>query len=103
MSQIKTINAASFREWFEKNVSKEDCEYICDEAADSFLYEDFGSEADFYDLFEEEIWVIVLEGERSLADVFDDWALGCLCWFRYAMVNEAANRLARERPKSIAA
>jgi hypothetical protein len=100
--QASTITADSFVEWFEENVSDEECEAIGEQGVDCDLFDDYGGVEDFYDRFDEELWEIVLENEKSLAWAFeDDCDLCCLDGFKAAMVLRAADNLAAERFASI--
>lgn len=97
MSQNKAINAASFREWFNQNLSEETRLQIHKHGATPQLFQDYGSEAVVYDRFTEEVWEIAMQGESSLASALGNSDLGCLTWLRAALVRKASDKLAAER------
>ncbi len=97
MSQNKAINAASFREWFNQNLSDETRLQIHKHGATPQLFQGYGGEAVLYDRFTEEVWEIVMQGESSLTSALGHGDLGCLAWLRSAMVLKASDKLAAER------
>jgi hypothetical protein len=97
MSQNKAINAASFREWFNQNLTEETRLQVHKHGATPQLFHDYGGESALYDRFTEEVWEIVMQGESSLTSALGNDDLGCLAWLRSAMVFKASDKLATER------
>lgn len=98
MSDKLIIRAKSFRAWFKRHYSKDDCRCICEYGAHMgvhgliYYYETNA----MYDRFEEEIWNIVLAGGGTVANYIDKDHLSDCVQFKNAMVWAAAETLAAE-------
>lgn len=96
-SPASTITADSFEEWFEENVSDEDCQKFVDEGVDWDFFDAHGGTAPLYDRFEDELIDMALGGHHSFADVLDDTFLCSPDGLRFGIVLRAAELLAAER------
>lgn len=96
-SPASTITADSFQEWFEENVSDEDCQKFVDEGVDWDFFDARGGVCPLYDRFEDELTDIALGGHRSFADVLDDIYLCSADGLELGILLRAAELLAAER------
>lgn len=99
MSQKRIIRAKSFRAWFNRHYSQDDCrcirEYGASYGPPGLIY--YSETSAFYDRFEEEVWQLALAGDLTVAGLRDKEALSDPVRFKNAMVWAAAETLAAER------
>lgn len=97
LSQAPAIAASTFQQWFDENVSEEDCQKFVDEGVDWDFFDEYGGTAPLYDRFEDELIDIALGGHHSFADVLDDTFLCSPDGLQFGIVLRAAELLAAER------
>lgn len=99
MSQKLVIRSKSFRAWFNRHISKDNCRCICEYGASygppkMIHYHETNA---IYDRFEVEVWKLALFGNQTVADLRDKDALSDPVRFKNAMVWAAAETLAASR------
>ncbi|ODU50886.1 MAG: hypothetical protein ABS92_01685 [Thiobacillus sp. SCN 63-374] len=96
-SQGPAITADSFEEWFEENVSDEDCQYFVDNGVDWDYFDKYGGVGEIYDRFDIELDDIATRGYRILVDALDECYLGSADGVLLGTVIRATELLAEDR------
>lgn len=98
----RPIRGDSFKEWFEANVSDEDCQYFVEEGVECDWFDEYGGLGPIYDRFDQELFELVIEGHRSLDDAIDYYFFGSPGSLQVGIFLRACELLAEERVAGLA-